>query len=352
MSIEWLKYARSTDGPNRPNPRFVLSILADHANHAGQAWPSLGTLRRETRLGESTIRRCIKALEADGYLSVIRGHAQRNSVYTLHRVSGESRSPRRVSQRDLSDERLRGTIESERVGISETAGGVRQTEPPDPLNGRTTKNHQQQQPPGRALSDADDAETISPIREALKKIGVLDRRAAISVLADCRRGTPNVAVDEIAFWIGYLGEDANRNPRIRDRKGYVIASVSRHIGTCDWKKLQMEVAAREAARVKQPEPPAEWPPQDQFALSLWRGILIDLEKIIIRQSFETWLKPTRGWDLNERTLYVRIPSPEFEHLGEKYSEQIETAIRTQRLPLDRVLFVSSPDEVRSEDSSA
>jgi hypothetical protein len=49
----------------------------------------------------------------------------------------------------------------------------------------------------------------------------------------------------------------------------------------------------------------------QYALNPWLQILAALEKKVIRQSFETWLKPTRYSHATGRTLYVRVPSPSF-----------------------------------------
>ena len=61
----------------------------------------------------------------------------------------------------------------------------------------------------------------------------------------------------------------------------------------------------------------------------WLQILAALEKKVIRQSFETWLKPTRFSHATGRMLYVRVPSPEFQHIGEKYGDLIQEAIDQQ-----------------------
>ncbi len=62
------------------------------------------------------------------------------------------------------------------------------------------------------------------------------------------------------------------------------------------------------------------------ALNPWLQILAALEKKVIRQSFETWLKPTRFSHAAGRMLYVRVPSPEFQHIGDKYGDLIQEAI--------------------------
>jgi chromosomal replication initiator protein len=79
-------------------------------------------------------------------------------------------------------------------------------------------------------------------------------------------------------------------------------------------------------------------------LNPWLQILAALEKKVIRQSFETWLKPTRYSHIAGRTLYVRVPSPEFEHIGDKYSDLIQEAIDQQELELDDVSFVTVEED--------
>ena len=79
------------------------------------------------------------------------------------------------------------------------------------------------------------------------------------------------------------------------------------------------------------------------ALNPWLQILAALEKKVIRQSFETWLKPTRYSHAAGRTLYVRVPSPEFQHIGDKYGDLIQEAIDLQSLEFDDVCFVT-PEE--------
>ena len=80
------------------------------------------------------------------------------------------------------------------------------------------------------------------------------------------------------------------------------------------------------------------------ALNPWLQILAALEKKVIRQSFETWLKPTRYSHALGRTLYVRVPSPEFQHIGDKYGDLIQEAIDLQSLEFDDVCFVTVEDD--------
>jgi len=80
------------------------------------------------------------------------------------------------------------------------------------------------------------------------------------------------------------------------------------------------------------------------ALNPWLQILAALEKKVIRQSFETWLKPTRFSHAAGRTLYVRVPSPEFQHIGDKYGDLIQEAIDLYSLEYDDVSFVTVEED--------
>ena len=88
-------------------------------------------------------------------------------------------------------------------------------------------------------------------------------------------------------------------------------------------------------------------PTAAAVLNHWVRILGALEKKINRQSFETWLKPTRFSRVVEKTLYVRIPSAQFEHIGDKYGDLIEEAIERLGLEIDSVEF-----ETPSQDPAA
>ena len=85
-------------------------------------------------------------------------------------------------------------------------------------------------------------------------------------------------------------------------------------------------------------------PVPATVLNQWVRILGALEKKINRQSFETWLKPTRFSHINGRTLHVRIPSTAFQHVGDRYGDHIYEAIETLGLELDEVLFEVPPQE--------
>ena len=85
-------------------------------------------------------------------------------------------------------------------------------------------------------------------------------------------------------------------------------------------------------------------PTATAVLNHWVRILGALEKKINRQSFETWLKPTRYSRTVGKTLFVRIPSAQFEHIGDKYGQLIEEAIEKLGFEIDAVQFEAPPQD--------
>lgn len=80
------------------------------------------------------------------------------------------------------------------------------------------------------------------------------------------------------------------------------------------------------------------------SLNPWVRILGALEKKVNRQTFDTWLKPTRFSHVNGRTLFVRIPTPEFQHIGDRYCDLIQEAIDAFGLEFDDVTFVTAEED--------
>ncbi len=83
------------------------------------------------------------------------------------------------------------------------------------------------------------------------------------------------------------------------------------------------------------------------AVNPWVRILDALEKKINRHSYDTWLKPTRFSHSDAKILYVRVPSPEFAQIGDRYADLILEAIDNLGLPYEDVKFVSEPDPAQT-----
>jgi chromosomal replication initiator protein len=80
------------------------------------------------------------------------------------------------------------------------------------------------------------------------------------------------------------------------------------------------------------------------AANPWIRILGALEKKINRQSYDTWLKPTRYSHAQGSVLFIRVPTPEFRNMGEKYADVIQEAIDTLGLEFNEVKFVTAEED--------
>jgi chromosomal replication initiator protein len=85
-------------------------------------------------------------------------------------------------------------------------------------------------------------------------------------------------------------------------------------------------------------------PATTLAANPWVRILDALEKKINRHSYDTWLKPTRYSHANGGILFVRVPTIEFRHVGDKYADLIQEAIDNLGLEYQDVKFVTPDDD--------
>src|SRR5580692_5700352 len=76
----------------------------------------------------------------------------------------------------------------------------------------------------------------------------------------------------------------------------------------------------------------------------WARVLDALEKKVNRHSYDTWLKPTRYSHASNKILFVRIPTAEFRHVGDKYADLIQEALDNLDLGYEDVKFVTSEDD--------
>jgi len=76
----------------------------------------------------------------------------------------------------------------------------------------------------------------------------------------------------------------------------------------------------------------------------WLLVLGALEKKISRHSWDTWLKPTRFSHTSGKTIFVRIPTPEFHHIEEKFGDLIQEAMDTFAPDYQEVKFVTAEED--------
>src|SRR5438067_2048643 len=76
----------------------------------------------------------------------------------------------------------------------------------------------------------------------------------------------------------------------------------------------------------------------------WLRILGALEKKISRHSYDTWLKPTRFSHSNGVIIFVRVPTPEFRHIEEKFGDLIQEAMDTFAPEFQDVKFITAEED--------
>jgi DNA-binding transcriptional ArsR family regulator len=85
VSVEALRWAFIQ--PVKSTPRFVLVVLADHADQAHSCYPSVSRISERTGLGASTVRKALHSLQEAGLIQIqerVRGNgSQTSSRYVL-----------------------------------------------------------------------------------------------------------------------------------------------------------------------------------------------------------------------------------------------------------------------------
>jgi len=76
----------------------------------------------------------------------------------------------------------------------------------------------------------------------------------------------------------------------------------------------------------------------------WSRVLDALEKKLNRHSFELWFKPTRFSHASDGTMFVQVPTREFQQVDERYNDLIMEAVDNLKLGFREVVFVVAANE--------
>ena len=77
----------------------------------------------------------------------------------------------------------------------------------------------------------------------------------------------------------------------------------------------------------------------EAADAAWKSISDGLRSQLNPHSYDTWIKPLRGYSIDGKVLLVEAPVREFGNVPERYREEIERAIRSLSLSLDSVQII-------------
>ena len=81
--IAWAMQAQTPDALSR----WLLVVLADHADEKNICWPSQSTLASRTGMNRATVNRKLLLLEESGLISRQSGFKGKSTVYCLHPVA-------------------------------------------------------------------------------------------------------------------------------------------------------------------------------------------------------------------------------------------------------------------------
>jgi len=103
VAQDWVRDRTTLTG----GPFQVLLTIADHANDAGKAWPTVETIARRSHLSRSTVLAALAVLEAGQFITIRRRYRQGrqiNSVYLLH-VDAEARRRMEAKRQKRAEKR-------------------------------------------------------------------------------------------------------------------------------------------------------------------------------------------------------------------------------------------------------
>jgi len=159
--------------------------------------------------------------------------------------------------------------------------------------------------------------------------------------------------EEVRWWTEHcIAEWRDPNQNVTKPIGYIIEKVTAELGDPDsayrYELRRAEQLRKAEAQISTGQAEARaWESfvavDPVLAKSKWQVIFGDLEKTVLNSSLETWFKPARPVDLRGTTLYMRVPSPEFQHLD--VSEHIQAAVKRPNLDITDVKFIVRPDEI-------
>lgn len=133
MSVQALSWVFDHEKTTSGTDRLVLLALANHANDAGEAWPSKATLARETNITrEETVRLSLRRLELAGLIETVTKAApderipadRRPNLYRLLFSVDNSTTPRLTGPRQT-----RERLHAKRANDSTRNGGETVIEP-------------------------------------------------------------------------------------------------------------------------------------------------------------------------------------------------------------------------------
>jgi hypothetical protein len=193
---------------------------------------------------------------------------------------------------------------------------------------------------------ATSAVDVAAVANALCQYASGDRMAAERIVESAQAECPDCTTEDVVEAVRRKGTHLRRQDGIKSPVGVLITSCGELVLSVRNERVAMEARrAEEAAEIERAQKglvflaPPDGLPNDNY----WRRILDHIKHRILSQSFETWLKPTEYAGVRDRILYVQVPSHEFKHIGEKYADLVDEALRELGFDLTRIECVTKDE---------
>lgn len=76
-----LSFLYRTELPHRAIAVYIY--LSDRANKEGKCWPAIGTVAKDLKLSQATVRRAIRDLEQSGFLKTMQRYRENGGKSSL-----------------------------------------------------------------------------------------------------------------------------------------------------------------------------------------------------------------------------------------------------------------------------
>jgi hypothetical protein len=335
-------------------------------------------LARISELGKTTVRRVLQSLLKKGdieierppdyetpttyrvysYSRILERRKLQGLVYRRKRPK-ESREVHLITRDEMlklwgSDERieLREEDEAAVFELTTLSSSPLSSKPPSEVT--ASKPHTQKVTQKEKRSKYS-AEELSAIAIAIADLGEGHATAPKQILDADRKANPAQNLDVTVAKVAHLMKQIRASKGgIHTPVGFITATIGEMEIDMQFEKKKASAAStkREAeaiAKAAKEEADADrakllkaiTPEQTRQGAEAWTRLQHWLSQRILKQSYETWIKPTSGISLKGKILLVQIPLEEFSHIGEKYAELIEEAIKELRLKITSVEYITA-----------
>jgi hypothetical protein len=335
--------------------KLVAMVLADsHQDKAKHfTYPSVETIAAESICDKRTCQRYLESLERKGVIRRLRPVSQGRTYTVFYFFPALDAIPEGWQDTTLSG----GPVFAKRVAKGWQKGGERVAAESATLIERAREQElqqeqkQKQHPPTPSTSEGESGprkdeyagETQTGAAELAADHGLrlVEKRSdsdlepgrvdAVDATSEHRDGSAAQATSEAEVQGGLEGVG------LSDQAGAAVGAV-RGYGEASCTELVTENDLESAKPWERASPAIR-----DAARAMWSAILEDLQKQVIRQSFETWLKPTVGAAIEGHALFVIVPSKEFQHVGDKYGDLIRESIKAREFKVSDLLFITEGD---------